>query len=178
MTPCNNIETNGLEWLFEAFMTSPPDRARFLAIILSAILVFIGVWYTQWQTNRRERKSFYREKLAETYEEVLNTESMVSKLFLQSFHKDWDELVKDEELELKTVKQLKKIEVLLRLNFPKQFKKKEYYDLPKSIFELLRKMENREKNEHETYLAREEYRKAKGFFSKIQTKLENLAEKC
>jgi len=53
--------------IFEGIFDNASDRARFVAIVLSALLVFIGVWYTQWKTDRREKKALQKEKIEEMY---------------------------------------------------------------------------------------------------------------
>ncbi|AQS37546.1 hypothetical protein Sps_02392 [Shewanella psychrophila] len=53
-------------YIVEMF-ADPSDRARFLAIILSAFFVGVGVWYTQRQITKRESTAFRVSKIEELY---------------------------------------------------------------------------------------------------------------
>jgi hypothetical protein len=57
---------------FSEMFVDASDRARFLAIILSAFFVGLGVWYTQHQINIRETKSFRLSKIEELYKAAKN----------------------------------------------------------------------------------------------------------
>lgn len=52
---------------FIEMFADPSDRARFLAILLSAFFVGLGVWYTQRQITNRENKAFKVSKIEELY---------------------------------------------------------------------------------------------------------------
>lgn len=67
-------------WFFEDIFTNASDRARIFAICLSALLVFLGVWYTQWQTKKREKNALLREKHEEIVRTLIALESKHKKL--------------------------------------------------------------------------------------------------
>jgi hypothetical protein len=52
---------------FIEMFADPSDRARFLAILLSAFFVGLGVWYTQRKITIRESKAFRVSKIEELY---------------------------------------------------------------------------------------------------------------
>ncbi|MBE4071265.1 hypothetical protein [Vibrio parahaemolyticus] len=54
------------EWLNEAF-SAPTDRARFIAIMVSAVVAILVLLLNQWFTNRRERRNLLIGKIEEMY---------------------------------------------------------------------------------------------------------------
>jgi len=58
--------------IFDGILEAASDRARFLAIMLSALFILIGVWYTQRQTNKRESKALRLSKVEELYKASTN----------------------------------------------------------------------------------------------------------
>ncbi len=51
--------------VLDAIFTTPEILARMIAILFAALLAYVGIWYTQRQTNFRESKAHLRGKYEE-----------------------------------------------------------------------------------------------------------------
>jgi hypothetical protein len=77
---------------FIEMFADPSDGARFLAILMSAVFVGGGVWYTQNQINLREKKALKVTKIEELYKASTSCLHLLESLR----HKANAEIIEDE----------------------------------------------------------------------------------
>ena len=120
-------------WLSDVFASSS-DKARLIAIVVSAVIAILVLLLNQHFTTRRARKEILIKKIEEAYQSALAYERHARKL-LSAIHKGGQDgsgnFVLDPALIDAMNEEVEKIEMILGLHFPSvSFEKSRYYAGP------------------------------------------------
>ncbi len=119
-----------INWFQEVFSSSS-DKARLVAIIISAVVAIGILLLNQWFTNRRERKKIISEKIEEmhlTSIEYTNSAHQILKDLQTQKHRDKDGSYSIDQVVYGTMNDsIRKMEMLSGLYFPEiNFNPKDY----------------------------------------------------
>ncbi|QDE31693.1 hypothetical protein [Shewanella polaris] len=145
---------------FIEMFADPSDRARFLAILLSAFFVGLGVWYTQNQINLREVKALKVSKIEELYKASISClhllESLQQKAIAETENDKHPAIFDpDEKLRIKQETNLiqrdllenhQKMQMLISLYFPEEKMNTNYEHLTNQAIKIITNSDNSPKH--------------------------------
>ncbi|MHB8472902.1 MAG: hypothetical protein ACYDC8_08660 [Gammaproteobacteria bacterium] len=122
-----------MNWISEAFASSA-DKARLIAIVISAVIAIVVLLFNQHFATKRARKEILIKKIEEAYQAALAYERHAKKLLSAIYTGGSDERGNfrlDKSLVDAMNEEVEKIEMILGLHFPSvPFNKEQYYAGP------------------------------------------------